>query len=169
MDIRKTTMEDLDMVLDLYAKARQFMRENGNPHQWGQNHPSKEQVINDIQRGCSYLCIDDGQALGTFYYAKEIEPDYAQIYDGAWLSHEPYGVMHRVASPGIKKGAGTFCLLWCFRQSGGNLRIDTHQDNSPMQNMLEKNGFQRCGRIHLKDGSPRLAYQKVNADETPII
>ena len=165
MDIRKTTMEDLDTVLDLYAKARQFMRENGNPHQWGQNRPPKEQVIDDIKRGCSFLCTEGKNVLGTFYYAKETEPDYAQIYDGAWLSQEPYGVMHRVASPGIKKGVGTFCLLWCFRQSGGNLRIDTHQDNLPMQKMLEKNGFRHCGTIYLKDKSPRLAFQKTASDK----
>lgn len=160
MNIRKTTMEDLPVVLELYARARQFMRVNGNPNQWGHTHPPKEQVMDDIRRGCSYLCEENGQALGTFYYAKETEPDYARIYDGAWLNEKPYGVMHRVASPGIKKGAGTFCVLWCFHKCGGNLRIDTHHDNIPMQKMLEKNGFCRCGMIRLQDGSPRLAYQK---------
>ena len=56
MDIRKTTMEDLDTVLDLYAKARQFMRENGNPDQWGQNRPPKEQVIDDKKQGYTIQC-----------------------------------------------------------------------------------------------------------------
>ena len=27
--------------------------------------------------------------------------------------------------------------------------------------LLEKNGFTRCGVIHVRDGSPRFAYQKL--------
>ena len=43
----------------------------------------------------------------------------------------------------------------------GNLRIDTHEKNIPMQGCLAKNGFARCGIIYLEDGDPRIAYQKV--------
>ena len=39
------------------------------------------------------------------------------------------------------------------------MRGDTHEDNLPMQRVLEKNGFQRCGTIFVEDGSPRIAYQ----------
>lgn len=159
MEIRKTTMEDLDTALSLYARARQFMQEHGNPGQWGQHYPPIEQIADDIRRGCSYLCVEDGQALAIFYFANEEEPDYAKIYEGTWLNDKPYGVMHRVASPGIQKGAASFCVSWCLKKSSNNLRIDTHKDNLPMQNMLKKNGFQPCGTIYLKNGSPRLAFQ----------
>lgn len=160
MEIRKATMEDLDEMMTLFAEARQFMREHGNPDQWGTNHPPKEQIISDIERGCSYLCTDEGIAVGTFYFAAEVEHDYDVIYDGAWLNDEPYCVMHRVASPGRKKGAATFCVNWCLERCGGNLRIDTHHNNIPMQHMLEKNGFTRCGIIHLQDGGERIAYHQ---------
>lgn len=30
-----------------------------------------------------------------------------------------------------------------------------------MQHILEKNGFARCGIIHVADGTPRIAYQKL--------
>ena len=30
-----------------------------------------------------------------------------------------------------------------------------------MQHLLEKNGFARCGIIHVADGSSRIAYQKM--------
>lgn len=163
MEIRKTTMKDLDTALKLYAMARQFMKDHGNPTQWGDNHPPKEQVIDDIQTGQSYLCTEDGQALGIFFFSMEPEPDYAQIWDGAWLNDRPYGVMHRVACPGIRKGAATFCVNWCFKESNGNLRIDTHQDNIPMQNMLKKNGFTYCGIIHIRNGEERIAFHKTGA------
>ncbi|MCI8661120.1 MAG: GNAT family N-acetyltransferase [Lachnospiraceae bacterium] len=163
MEIRKTTMADLDSALDLYAKARQFMKEHGNPTQWGDHHPPKEQIIDDIQKGQSYLCIENEQPLGIFFFSMGPEPDYAQIWDGEWLNDRPYGVMHRVASPGIRKGTASFCVNWCFKESGGNLRIDTHQDNLPMQNMLKKNGFLYCGIIHIRNGEERIAFQKARA------
>ena len=30
-----------------------------------------------------------------------------------------------------------------------------------MQNVIEKNGFNRCGIIYVKDGSERIAYEKL--------
>ncbi len=42
-----------------------------------------------------------------------------------------------------------------------NFRIDTHNDNKIMQHVIEKNGFIRCGIIYVKDGSPRIAYEKI--------
>ncbi len=166
MEIRRTTLSDLDTALDLYAKARIFMREHGNPDQWGDNYPSREQILTDIQKGCSYLCWEEEEPLGIFYFAIEADPDYAQIYDGSWLNDKPYGVMHRVASPSGRRGVASFCVHWCLEQSNHNVRIDTHQANIPMQKMLEKNGFQPCGIIYVRHGGKRIAYQSKTEDIT---
>ena len=42
-----------------------------------------------------------------------------------------------------------------------HLRIDTHENNAVMQHLVEKHGFQRCGIIHLEDGAPRIAFERV--------
>ena len=34
MYVRRSNMEDIPAMMDLYAQARVFMRENGNPNQW---------------------------------------------------------------------------------------------------------------------------------------
>ena len=34
-----------------------------------------------------------------------------------------------------------------------------------MQHVLESNGFTRCGIIHVADGSPRIAYQKLGVHQ----
>ena len=57
------------------------------------------------------------------------------------------------------KGIIDFCFNECFRLQG-NLRIDTHRDNIPMQKCLIRNGFEYCGVIYLANGDERLAYQK---------
>ncbi len=70
-----------------------------------------------------------------------------------------YGVIHRIASSGVCRGAASFCLKWALAQCG-NVRIDTHRNNQVMQNLLRKNGFSYCGIIFTEDGSERLAFQK---------
>ncbi len=159
MQIRKTKLEELDKVMAIYARARQFMAEHGNPNQWGTIKPAREQIITDIEQGNSYVCVENEEIAATFYYKEGVDPTYVKIYDGAWVNDAPYGVVHRIASAGTVKGAGSFCLNWAFSQCG-NLKIDTHQDNIVMQNTLKKNGFVYCGIIHLEDGDERLAYQK---------
>ena len=159
MEIRRSTMEDLDTLCKMYESARQFMAFHGNPQQWGQTYPKRTLTESDIASGCSYVCEDQGRIIATFYYREGPDDTYLRIYDGEWLNAEPYGVVHRITSDGTVKGAASFCLEWAFEQCG-NLKIDTHRDNRIMQHMLEKNGFRYCGVIYTDDGSERMAYQK---------
>jgi len=152
-------MEDLNQVMEIYARARVFMAEHGNPNQWGKTNPPLEKVVNDIQTGRSYVCVQGEEIAAVFYYAQEADPTYDVIEDGTWPNDRPYGVVHRIASAGTVKGAGAFCLNWAFEQCQ-NMRIDTHRDNIVMQNLLKKLGFVYCGIIYIADGSERLAYQK---------
>ena len=93
-------------------------------------------------------------------FRKDIEPTYHIIEDGSWIDGDSYGVVHRLASDGSEKGIGRYCLDWAYEQSG-HLRVDTHTDNKIMQSVLEKNGFVKCGIIHVfEDDYPRYAYEK---------
>ena len=159
MQIRKAENYDLEAILNLYQMAREFMAAHGNPGQWGSTYPPVEQVERDIASGNLYVCCDGEKTAAVFYFAPGPDETYHKIYEGEWLDDPPYAVVHRVASPSVIKGAAGFCLDWCFEQFP-NLRIDTHQDNLPMQNLLKKKGFRFCGKIFLANGSPRLAFQK---------
>ena len=161
MQIEQTKPEDLPAILQLYRNARRFMQQNGNPEQWKDTYPPEELVRQDIARGISYVCREQDEILCTFVYFAGHETDYDQIEDGEWLPGGAYGVVHRVASSGEKKGTASFCLDWAFRQCG-DLRIDTHGDNLPMQKLLEKNRFSRRGIVHVQNGGERIAYQKVH-------
>lgn len=159
MFIRKTKKDDLEKVMKIYEDARDFMKENGNPNQWGNTYPEKELIMKDISEGKSYVCVDDGEIVGVFYFNIGTDPTYLKIYQGNWLNDRPYGVIHRIASARRNRGVAAFCLEWCFKRCP-NIRIDTHRDNIIMQNFLKKHGFERCGIIKIEDGSERLAYQK---------
>ena len=164
MKIRKSVPQDLARIMDIYAYARSFMAQHGNPNQWGAtNWPPEALIRQDITEGCSYVCTNDaGSIIGTFFYTcgPDIEPTYREITDGSWLDASPYGVVHRIASDGSEKGIGMFCLDWAYAQCG-HLRIDTHGDNTVMQNLVKKAGFVHCGTIYVaEDNDPRLAYEK---------
>ena len=75
------------------------------------------------------------------------------------------GSMQAKTADGSEKGVGTFCISWAYGQCG-HLRIDTHGDNTVMQNLVRKLGFVHCGTIHVEeDDAPRLAYEKTGSKE----
>ena len=157
--IQKATLSQLSEILVVYEKARSFMAETGNPTQWGTNYPPEEMIRRDILDGKCYVNLRDNKILAVFYFAIESDPTYAYI-DGSWLNDAPYGVIHRIAVGESGKGAAAACFA--FAESlCENIRIDTHEQNIPMQRCLAKHGFVRCGTIYLEDGDPRIAYQKV--------
>ena len=83
MDIRKTKLKDLDQVMEVYAYARKFMAEHNNPNQWKNSKPTREQIEKDILAGKHYICEENGQIAAVFYFAREADPTYGKIYDGA--------------------------------------------------------------------------------------
>jgi RimJ/RimL family protein N-acetyltransferase len=159
MDIRKTKFSDIPEIMAIYKKAKAYMIENGNPTQWKNGYPNKELVESDIRANKSYVCIDNNEIVGIFYFEIGIEKTYLKINEGEWLNDKEYGVIHRIAVNGHQKGIATYCINWCYEKCR-NIRIDTHRNNKPMQKSLEKNGFKYCGIIYLEDGDERIAYQK---------
>lgn len=158
MEIRKALPADLDHILRIYAAARQFMRETGNPTQWGDHYPPRDMIEQDIAAGRSYVCAEEGVPCAAFAFIPGIDPTYLKIYEGAWLNDAPYAAVHRVASDGTHRGMIARVMDFCL-SSGLDIRIDTHRDNKVMQHQLLKNGFTYCGIIYLEDGDERLAYQ----------
>lgn len=60
MTIRKSTLEDLNTIMNIYARARKFMADNGNYIQWGPTKwPPESLIREDIAAGNSYVCVDD--------------------------------------------------------------------------------------------------------------
>ena len=161
MEIKKSTLEDLSEILRVYECARQYMREHGNPTQWGGTYPPCETVCADIENGNLYVCTENGVIHGVFAFIEGDDPTYAVIKNGAWPDNKPYNVMHRMASDGEIRGIGKAALDFC-KSHGKNVRADTHKDNITMQNLLSKNGFVPCGTIYVENGSERIAYQYTN-------
>jgi len=159
MFIRKAAWCDLSAIENIYAEARKFMAANENPKQWGDTHPPRMLIEQDIRNGHAYICEQHSEIVAVFYFNIENDATYTKI-DGTWLNDEPYGVVHRIAVKIGTKGVGRLCLKWAFEQCG-NLRIDTHEANMPMLALLNKLSFIPCGTIWIENGDTRLAFHKI--------
>lgn len=160
MQIEKALLTDIPALEGIYENARNYMRQNGNMHQWTGGYPQREVIENDIKNQNLYKVIDNGEIVAVFCYFEGVDPTYNKIYGGEWLNQNPYGVIHRIAVSSHRKGLASFCFEYCLDRCQ-NLKIDTHRDNLPMRNSLIKNGFKKCGIIYLLSGDERIAYQKV--------
>lgn len=162
MDIRRIQQEDFDRVMEIYEYAREFMAAHGNPNQWGPTKwPSAERIQQDIEEGTGFVVENGGRVIAHFGFVWGPDPTYLNIEDGEWLDDSQYAVVHRMAGDGSVRGIGKFILDWAYEKSGGHLRIDTHGDNTVMQNLMAKEGFIPCGTIYVEeDDFPRIAYEK---------
>jgi hypothetical protein len=160
------------------------MRADGNTEQWSApGFPPPALILHDIERGGGFVIeisprdpsglgrkdeesvIPSGAGGGVeksivayFALLPSPEPTY-NVIDGAWLTDEPYGVIHRMAS--YPDTHGVFAAIMDFAAARyAHLRIDTHHDNRIMRYLIEKHGFTYCGIIWLPDGTERLAYER---------
>lgn len=163
--IRLAKKKDLDQIMEIIKKAKQYMVDSGNKDQWSGNYPSREVFEQDLQKERLYVCEDHEKIYGVFVFSIGEEPSYVQIENGQWLNEDPYGTIHRIASDGETKGVFKECFSFCKKKIE-NIKIDTHEDNLTMQHVIEKNGFQKCGIVYVRDHAKRIAYQYKEERET---
>lgn len=160
-EIYKTTHKQIAEVMPLFDHSRAIMRNNGNLTQWANGYPSRAQIEEDIQQGASYVVVEEGKIVGTFAFYLGRDPYYAVIEEGRWQDDTvPYGTIHRLAcAPGVH-GIADACFDYCQRHAP-TLRADTHADNTIVQHILTRWGFEYCGIVHVGDGTPSKAYQRL--------
>ena len=158
--IIKAKEKDLAKLDMIYEAARQYMRESGNPDQWGMDYPGEDILLNDIANGVLYT----DESFNFAFVLMGEEEAYKGIYEGSWLNDKPYLTLHRVAGNGKVKGVFSkvfeYSLMKMKEVGLSNLRIDTHEKNLTMQKALTRQGFVRCGLVRLREGK-RIAYQYV--------
>ncbi len=172
MEITKTGVADIESLMEIFREAQGTIAALGID-QWQNGYPSVPVVEDDVARQQSYCVRHDGKICGTFVLV-DYEPLYDNIEDGHWATGDgsrDYLAMHRVAVAVVMRGHGVADQMInfaadCARRAGKrSLRVDTHRGNVVMRRMLEKNGFAPCGIIHLANGDPRVAYEKIIVEE----
>ena len=164
MELTAARQQDLPRIMELIAQAKAFLKENG-VDQRQDGYPEQSHIENDILTGAGYLCVDQGQMVGYLCVDYNGEPAYESL-NGAWLSIQPYVVVHRLALDNRVKGRGlaseAFRLVEEMSRERGihSFKIDTDEGNQIMKHLLVKNGFQYCGTIRFAN-SEKIAYEKL--------
>ena len=166
MIIRLAEKKDIDRIMQIIADARESIGRLGID-QWQYGYPTRDIVKEDIMLERSFVVVENGEICATFALMLHGEPTYKKIYCGAWIGDGDYLALHRIAinsanrGRGIAEGIISFLCEYSNENGYSSVRVDTHEGNIPMRKMLEKNGFEYCGTIHLLDGQERVAYEKL--------
>lgn len=164
MKIRHSHHTDVPYIINFIQQAQLYFKEQGID-QWQDGYPDSQRIYDDIQLTHSYV-LEDGNIIGTMYFACEDDPCY-KVIDGQWLTQDSYAIIHRVVVDQKYKGQNIASILLnyaveeCKSNNIKSIRIDTHQDNLSMQRFLDKNGFKLCGTIKLESGASRIAFEKI--------
>ena len=159
MTIRLATYNDLDSIHEIFIIAKSKMINDGNLSQWQDIDYPFCHTKEDIKKNQCYVVIEDNEIVATFVFIIGEEPTYSYIEKGQWLNNKPYGTIHRIASNNKVKHIFKEVMYYVLTYNV-DIRIDTHKDNKRMIQLIESNLFQYCGIIYVRDGTPRLAYQR---------
>ena len=166
MEFRKSVKSDIKEIMNIIKEAQNYFKEK-KINQWQDGYPNAESIINDIESEELYVLLIDNKIIATAYLSFKGDIDYDVIYEGEWISQGDYAVVHRVAVLSEMKGHGVADELFkniekvCLENNINNIKIDTHRENKSMQRFLNKNGFEYCGIIYLKDNEERIAFEKI--------
>ncbi len=153
--------------MKIVADAQQYLGSLGID-QWQNGYPQDFVIQEDIENKEFYLLKKANELLGISMFSTRGEPSYKKI-DGKWLTPDDsvYGVIHRMAVLTTHKKAGLAQFMFEHFENElkaegiKSMRIDTHKDNQGMQGLLKKRGYNYCGIIIVRDGSERLAFEKL--------
>ena len=165
MEFRKSELEDMPAIMHIINKAKVGLKTAGID-QWQTGYPNEEVIMEDIMRGESYVALMDGKFVGTVAITFSAEHHYDTLRDGEWKNKDGYyAVIHRIAVDDDSKGKGVAGYLITQAEVLGkgkiqSIRIDTHEKNLPMQRVIQKQGFDYCGKITLYDGTDRMSFEK---------
>ncbi len=164
MVIAAAKPSDVSRIMQLIDEAKEFLKKSG-VDQWQDGYPSLAIITQDIAAGSGYVIWDQETIIGYACISFDGEAAYDTI-DGAWLSIQPYAVVHRLAVDSSRKGQGLASRLLqyaeelCAQRGIHSIKIDTDQRNEVMKHLLPKNGYTFCGDVTF-EGSPKIAYEKL--------
>ncbi len=166
MKFRKATESDIDNIMGIIRQAQEYFKSQGID-QWQNNYPNYETIRDDVRNDNGYVLLKDKIIVGSVAAILGEEKTYKDIYDGKWISNNEYLTIHRLAVDSDYKGLGLSSIILnniediCLNNRIFSIRIDTHEQNIPMQRFLEKNGFEYCGIIYLENKDKRIAFEKI--------
>lgn len=140
-------------------------------------YPSARRLMHSIGNSTTHVVEDArGHMIAVFAVSFSPEKNYAGAIDGAWLTDglsqpQSYAELHwvSVAPEAKRRGVGMFILETAdhIARAGNRIsvRADVYEQNIPIQKLLEKHGYIRCGSISIGDvfgrKKMRIVYERL--------
>ncbi len=166
MNFRKSNENDINKIMEMIEEAKEYFKSN-NIDQWQDGYPNYQVILDDINKGYSFVFIENDNIVASVAVSFEGKNTYDKIYEGQWLSIQSYCVIHRLVVDSRLKGNGISSKIIkkieeiCLENNIHSIKIDTHKENLSMQKLLKKNNFSYCGIIYLESKAPRVAFEKL--------
>ena len=173
---RPAVREDFDRVSALLDAGHETFAALGID-EGRKKYPSARRLMHSIKNGTTHVVEDaHGRMIAVFAVSFSPDKNYAAGIEGAWLTDtdaqpQPYAELHwvSVAPAARRRGVGQFILETAGRiaRAGGrrSIRADVYEQNVPIQKLLEKHGYARCGILSMKDvfgrRKTRVAYERL--------
>ena len=158
MKIRQATINDYDQIMTILKDGANQLAERG-VDQW---------------KGFAYLAVSaDGETVGAISIVEAPDHSYDNL-KGKWLRNtDKYVVIHRVAIHSKHAGNGYATKLLTEvidyirdnRKDIDSIRIDTHENNTAMQHLIDKMNFTKVGELHGVYRPDEISYVYENVRE----
>ena len=168
--IRKASIFDIDSIEECLVMAKLFLKES-NSLQWNTKigSPTKESYLKDINNDSCYVYEKNGRVIGVISILnREVAYEASNL---KWIiKTNKYLTIHRICvrkeymNQGIGKELIKFAINLAKEKDMDSIRIDTHEKNKIMQNLVLKLGFIPCGDIYydtIPEDPKRLIYELV--------
>lgn len=158
MNLRKGTIDDLEIILDELALLIENKHEGSN---WSKSYPNRNVFLKDIEKGDLYV-LQSNEFIGITVLNEEEDSNYKSL---KWTCSKPL-VIHRLFISYRHKGRGYGKVMLGeivnFAKSLGydSIRLDTNENNILGQKLYEGYGFEKLGYIPLEGkGGSFIGYE----------
>ncbi|ALC82832.1 MULTISPECIES: GNAT family N-acetyltransferase [Bacillus] len=164
MKFRKAIKSEANKIIDMYDAAVRQMNNKGL-YQWDHNYPTKEILLQDIDRQCLFVMEEDGQIYGAIVLDEFQDKEWDEVN---WtLKSEPSLNVHRLVVHPDSQGKGVAKKIIAsseeFAIDNGykQIRLDTYSENTGAMKLYLKLGFKEIGTVDFGREKLFVCYEKL--------
>ena len=150
--LRKTSIEELDQIRELYWKLLDSSPKYGQILQWKKNiYPNDGDWTAYIRKGEMYLILQEADVIGAVAVTNGQSEEYRKIHWTVKIKDQEAAVVHllMIVPEYQGQGAATAALDEIIKlavtKKKKAVRLDAIGTNVPAQKLYEKYGFVNCG------------------------
>ena len=153
MEIKQAKIQDLEMIMNMYASCVRGMIKN-DIDQWDHTYPNSKVITQDIKHNNYYIYIENNEVIGGIAIDNNQSPEYLEIN---WEDKtNQFLCVHRLAvkedfwDKGIGQKLMKYAVKLVIIKNLKSIRLDTYSGNPHAMNFYKKINYKQLGYIYLK-------------------